>query len=134
MPGMPDATRRHAARLLAQRGITWVHAHRACRVDANVTAFDAGGPLPFDACLASTGAAAPAWPAAAGLATDSQGFIRLGRTLQSVSHLQAFAAGDVAAHADPRLKSGVYVVRAGPVLADNLRAACKSRSLHEWTP
>lgn len=134
MPGMPDATRRHAARLLAQRGIAWLGARRASRIDANAIAFDKGGPLGFDACLVSTGAAAPGWPAAAGLATDARGFIRIGRTLQSVSHAQVFAAGDVAAYADVRPKSGVYAVRAGPVLANNLRAACDSRPLHEWTP
>jgi selenide,water dikinase len=82
----------------------------------------------------STGAAAPAWPAASGLATDADGFIRVGPTLQSLSHPQVFAAGDVAAYAQPRPKSGVYAVRAGPVLAQNLRAACEGQPLQAWTP
>jgi selenide,water dikinase len=90
--------------------------------------------LAFDACLAATGAAAPAWPAASGLAVDADGFIRVGPTLQSLSHPQVFAAGDVAALADARPKSGVYAVRAGPVLAHNLRAFCESRPLLAWSP
>lgn len=134
MPGMPGPTRRHAARLLAQRGIAWIGARRACGIGAETISFDAGNALAFDACLVATGAAAPAWPANAGLATDAQGYIRVRRTLQSVSHPQVFAAGDVAAYADARPKSGVYAVRAGPVLADNLRAACESQPLREWTP
>jgi len=134
LPGAPVATRSHAAQLLARRGITWLGERRATRLDAGAIHFDQGEPLPFDACVASTGAAAPAWPAASGLATDAQGFIRVGPTLQSVSHAQVFAAGDVAAYASPRPKSGVFAVRAGPVLAHNLRAYCGARALESWTP
>lgn len=93
-----------------------------------------GPPLSFDACITSTGAAAPSWPAASGLATDERGFIRVGRSLQSTSHPNVFAAGDVAAYTDARPKSGVYAVRAGPVLAANLRAFCEGAALQAWTP
>lgn len=134
LPGAPAATRRQAARLLARRGLAWVGGGRVARLGAGTMHFEQGGSLAFDACLAATGASAPAWPAASGLATDGDGFIRVGRTLQSVSHPLVFAAGDVAAYADARPKSGVFAVRAGPVLAHNLRAACESRALAPWTP
>jgi pyridine nucleotide-disulfide oxidoreductase family protein len=134
LPGAPAATRQRVMRLLAQRGISWHGGRRAARVEAGLLHFEQGEPLPFDACLAATGAAAPGWPAAAGLATDDAGFIRVGPTLQSVSHPAVFAAGDVAAYADARPKSGVYAVRAGPVLAGNLRASCEGRELQRWTP
>ena len=134
LTGVPLSTRRHTARLLSQRGIRWLAARRATRVEADVIGFETGEPLTFDACLVSTGAAAPTWPAAGGLATDEQGFIRVGPTLQSLSHPNIFAAGDAAAYADARPKSGVYAVRAGPVLADNLRAYCEGRPLRSWSP
>ena len=134
LPGTPLATRRQAAALLAQRGITWMGQRRATQLTAEAMHFEQGAPLHFDAALVSTGAAAPAWPAASGLATDADGFIRVGPTLQSLSHPQVFAAGDVAAYAQPRPKSGVYAVRAGPVLAHNLRAACEGQPLQAWTP
>ena len=134
LTGVPLSTRRHTARLLAQRGVRWLGSRRATRVEEHAISFETGDQLPFDACLVSTGAAAPTWPAAGGLATDEQGFIRVGPTLQSLSQPNIFAAGDVAAYAEARPKSGVYAVRAGPVLADNLRAYCEGRPLRSWTP
>jgi len=134
LPGAPAATRRHALSLLKQRGIQW-------RGDLRATGFGAGRlevqhapAMDFDTCLVVTGASAPSWPAAAGLATDARGFVRVGPTLQSLSHANVFAAGDVAAYADPRPKSGVYAVRAGPVLARHLRAFCEGQPLPSWTP
>jgi len=134
LPGAPPATRRHIARLMADRGIGWRGSCRALRIEPGLIHVEGGPPLHFDACVASTGAAAPAWPAASGLATDERGFIRVERSLRSVSHPNVFAAGDVAAYADPRPKSGVYAVRAGPVLAQNLRAFCAGRPLQTWVP
>lgn len=134
LPGAPLAARRQAAALLRQRGIQWQGACRATGLDAGQLQLEGAPALDFDACIVATGAAAPCWPAAAGLATDAQGFIRVNRALQSLSHPQVFAAGDVAAGADPRPKSGVYAVRAGPVLARSLRAFCEGRALPSWRP
>ena len=134
LEGAPAALRRRAAVMLATRGILWRGERRASRVDAAQIHFEHGDALNFDACLVVTGAAAPDWPQRSGLATDERGFIRVGPTLQSVSHPHILAAGDVAAYQDARPKSGVYAVRAGPVLAENLRALCEGRPLQNWTP
>jgi selenide,water dikinase len=134
LASFPSRLRHTVRNLLTERGIT----HRAnCRalgfLPGQVQLSDATL-LDADACLIVTGAAAPHWPADSGLACDAAGFIRLTQTLQSVSHPFVFAAGDVAAYADPRPKSGVFAVRAGPVLATNLRAACMGEPLQQWTP
>ncbi|MDE2369850.1 MAG: FAD-dependent oxidoreductase [Burkholderiales bacterium] len=128
LPGL----RRRVARLLAQRGIFWQGSRRAVSIKPGQIEFEQGPPAGFDECLVVTGAAAPDWAAASGLATDARGFIRVGPTLQSISHRQVFAAGDVAAYADPRPKSGVYAVRAGAVLAANLRAVCMGQAPQPW--
>ena len=134
LDGSPASARRLVERLLAQRGVAWQGGRRAVAVEPGAIRFEQGPPLAFDACLVVTGAAAPAWARASGLATDERGFIRVGPSLQSVSHPQVFAAGDVAAYAEARPKSGVYAVRAGPVLADNLRAVAEGRTPRPWTP
>lgn len=134
LEGAPGPLRRRAAGLLAAKGIGWVGGRKAERIDPNRIRLDRGEAIGFDACLVVTGAAAPAWPRRAGLATDGRGFISVGPTLQSRSHPAIFAAGDIAAYADARPKSGVFAVRAGPILSRNLRAMCEGRSLEAWQP
>lgn len=94
-----------------------------------------GEKLDFDEVVWVTGAAAPAWPRTSGLQTDAAGFIAVDRHLQSLSHPGVFAAGDIASMVDaPRPKSGVYAVRQGPPLAENLRRALRGESLLEYHP
>ncbi len=77
-----------------------------------------------------TGVGAPPWVSASGLATDAEGFVAVDACLRSVSHPDIFAAGDVAAlQGQPRPKAGVFAVREGPVLAENLRRAVLGRRL-----
>ena len=94
-----------------------------------------GTRLPCDAVLLALGAAAPRWLAGSGLALDERGFVATGPTLQSVSHPEVFAAGDVATRTDaPHPKSGVHAVRAGPPLAANLRRWLMGEALRVHTP
>lgn len=134
LPGAPLRVRQRIGRLLQRRGIDWLGSRRATRVAPRQLEFSEHPALPFDACVVVTGAAAPRWPSESGLATDENGFIRVGPTLQSQSHPHVFAAGDVAAYHDDRPKSGVFAVRAGPVLATNLQAACHGTPLQSWRP
>ena len=120
--------------MLAGPGIGWIGGRWAERIEPNRTRLDDGTAVDFDACLIVTGAAAPAWARAAGLATDERGFVQVGPTLQSLSHSRVFAAGDIAALSEARPKSGVFAVRAGPEPAHNLRAKFEGRTLDAWRP
>jgi pyridine nucleotide-disulfide oxidoreductase family protein len=94
-----------------------------------------GGRLACDAPVVAIGSSAPAWLAGSGLALDARGFVATTATLQSTSHAEVFAAGDVAGRADaPRPKSGVFAVRAGPPLAENLRRFLAGSELQPWQP
>ena len=82
-------------RVLTARGI---YVHEGCRVvevhKDRLRCTDGKG-YALEEILWVTDAAAPAWLAEAGLAVD-RGFV-LAAALQSVSHPDVFAAGDVAA-------------------------------------
>jgi pyridine nucleotide-disulfide oxidoreductase family protein len=94
-----------------------------------------GATLSCDVPIIATGAQAPAWLLASGLMLDLQGFVAVDACQRSTSHPQVFAAGDVSTRADRTLaRSGVYAVRAGPVLAMNLAAAIASQPLTEHQP
>ncbi len=109
-------------RVLNQRG---VQVHTNFRVTAvheeGIRSAD-GQIFALDETLWVTDASAPAWLAESGLSVDVQGFIAVNDALQSVSHPDVFAAGDIAAVVNhPREKSGVFAVRQGRPLEANLR-------------
>lgn len=96
---------------------------------------DDGSNLAADAIIAATGVRPDGWLADSGLALAADGFIAVGDGQQSVSHPEVFAAGDVATRTDaPHAKSGVYAVRAGPVLAVNLQRALAGQAPLTYRP
>jgi selenide,water dikinase len=135
LPGFPARVGRIFKRVLDERGIT-IHIHsRIIRVGHGVLYRDTGSPLQADHIIWATAAGAPRWLAASGIQTDAHGFIAVNDALQSVSHPSVFAAGDIACmvnHARP--KSGVYAVRQGPPLAENLRRALGGQLLAGYAP
>lgn len=95
-------------------------------------------PAEAPADLACTGSRAPAWLAAAGLPVDPEsGRVLTESSLQVIGHPALFASGDCGLIAtDPRPPSGVWAVRAAPVLAENLRRSLAepARPLRPWRP
>ena len=124
-----DRVRKRFRRIFAERNITIKTATEVTEVNSNRVILQDGESRPADAVIWVTTASAPAWLAEAGLAVDDAGFIQVDTHLQSLSHEGIFAAGDVASLPDPRPKSGVFAVRQGPVLSDNVRAAATGRRL-----
>jgi pyridine nucleotide-disulfide oxidoreductase family protein len=91
--------------------------------------------LPCDAAIVCTGSQAPRWLPESGLELDALGYIATSATLQSVSHPDVFAVGDVSTRVDLRHpKSGVYAVRAGPALVANLRRHLAGEPLLKHRP
>lgn len=133
LPGHGIRIREHVSTCLGERGIAVVKARAAG--SPNGLLLDDGTALEVDAVIAATGVQPPAWLRRSGLALAMDGFIAVGEGQQSTSHSNVFAGGDIASRVDhPHAKSGVYAVRSGPVLANNLQRALQGQSPLPYTP
>lgn len=135
---LPTHNRRVGAkfmRVLRERGVQ-VHAGaRVSEVTPGAVRIEGGETHAVDEAIWATEAGAPAWPGAAGLAVDRDGFIAVADTLESTSHPGVFAAGDIAAVVNhPREKAGVFAVRQGRPLHANLRRAVRGEPLAPFRP
>ncbi|MDP3906727.1 FAD-dependent oxidoreductase [Novosphingobium sp.] len=91
--------------------------------------------LSVDCAIAATGSRAPRWLARSGLTCSAAGFIAVSGDMRSISHPSIFAAGDIVDRVDRNLeRSGVHAVKAGPVLAANLRAAIDGTAPARYQP
>ncbi|MBE9004547.1 FAD-dependent oxidoreductase [Fortiea sp. LEGE XX443] len=82
-----------------------------------------------------TQASAPDWLKTTGLGTDEQGFILVEDTLQSQTHPQVFAVGDIATIVNhPCPKAGVFAVRQGKPLFENLQRTVLGKPLKAYKP
>lgn len=122
LPTHARHVRRQFMKTLAARGIVvhlgaevtdvadgWLSAGREAR-------------LAVDETVWVTNARGAPWLAETGLSLDDNGFIRVTDTLQTVTDPLIFAAGDVASMVNhPLEKAGVFAVRQGKPLAENLR-------------
>ena len=135
LPSHNARVRAKFTRILAERGVAVVVGNPVVRVEPGRLILGDGATIAFDEALWVTEAAAAPWLAETGLALDPGGFVETDEFLRSSSDTAVFAAGDVAAmRGQPRDKSGVYAVRAGPPLAENLRRALAGRKLRRAVP
>ncbi len=158
MPGHNYRVRHRLKEILISRGIK-VHLMEKVRAIENQEmieiASNAQHPIPnsqfpipnFQICCESglkvecdrifwvTQASAANWIRESGLAADSNGFMQVNDCLQSVSHPNVFAAGDIAAMVNyPRPKAGVFAVRQGKPLFENLQQFLLEKPLKPFAP
>ena len=104
-------------------------------IEQGVVRLGSGTQLACDVPILAIGTHAPAWLQGSGLALSESGHVQVNEFQQSTSHPEVFAAGDVASRTDrPHPRSGVYAVRAGPPLAENLLAANSGQPLKPHHP
>ena len=134
LPGAGYLPRWLTRRALSKAGIT-VHVEQRGEtlVEGGVTTQD-GTRIDADIVLWATGAIGHSWLASTELPLDKHHFIQVENTLAVASQPTIFAAGDCAALTPALPNAGVYAVRMGPHLADNLRRACHSEPLLPWQP
>jgi selenide,water dikinase len=120
---------------LRARGVRIIEHNAVCEVESGAVVCVDGQRLAYDELIWVTQAGAASWLAGTGLALDAGGFIKIDATLRSVSDARVFAAGDVASNIEhPRPKAGVFAVRQGPPLDDNLRRAISGQPLAPFVP
>ncbi len=119
-------------KVLTERNIELLLNHSVTEISQDYVSVNSDKKVNADACIFVTNASAPKWPKQSGLDVDGEGFISVNDFLQSTSHPEVFAVGDVASLPDPRPKSGVFAVRQGPVLAKNLIFAATNQSLTKY--
>ena len=135
LPTHNAAVRRAFAGVLAERGITVHLDAEVAEVTAGQLRTCAGAVIAADEILWVTQAGGAAWLRETGLALDDQGFIHIRDTLQTETDPLIFAAGDCASlTARPLEKAGVFAVRMGRPLAENLRRTVQRRSLIRYRP
>jgi selenide,water dikinase len=121
LPSHNGLARLLARRALARAGVEVLEGVSATRIAPGRIRLSTGRELPADAVLVSTKATPPGWFAVTDLLRDADGYLALRPTLQALNDDEIFAAGDCASVLDhPRAKAGVFAVRQGAVLADNL--------------
>lgn len=132
----------HLEKILSERGIVLHLQENVKEIFNNLAAkdcyqitCDSGLQIAANKIIWVTQASAPSWLKASGLATDYQGFILVRDTLQTKSHSQIFAAGDIATMENYNCpKAGVFAVRQGKPLLENIQRLILEKPLKPYLP
>ena len=135
LPTHNAGVRRSFERVLAERGVIVHRGAEVIEVQRGRLALADGETLAADEIVWVTRAGGAPWLRQTGLALDANGFVLVNDRLQTLTDANIFAAGDVASfETRPLEKAGVFAVRQGRPLADNLRRSVEGRALQAWHP
>lgn len=130
-----------ARKLLLERGIQVRLGRKAARIeeltdaDCGRLVLDDGSEIAMDLVIWATSARPPEALAGCDLPKSADGFLAIRQTLQSTLDTPIFAVGDSGTFLkDPVPKAGVYAVREGPILWDNIQRILSNRPLVEYQP
>ena len=124
-----------ARKALAERQVTVLAEDAAVEVTEDDIVLASGRRIAMDAVLVTTKAAPPAWFAATGMPLDARGFLAVRPTLQLLDDDDVFAVGDCATVLERvREKAGVFAVRQGPPLTENLRLRVHDEAALPFVP
>lgn len=135
LPTHNQRVRHRFASVLRERGVSVHERTRVEQVGEHRLTASNGETFEADEVLWVTQAGGADWLTGTGLALDEGGFIEVRDTLQTVTDPSIFAAGDIATMVNhPREKAGVFAVRQGKPLAENLRRAVHGKLLKDYQP
>lgn len=135
LQGYNKAVSKTFVQIFDDRNISRHEAFRVASVEDKQLISDKGEVFALDEIFWVTTAASQSWLRASELSCDDDGFITVGATLQTLSHPNVFAAGDIAQVVDhPRPKAGVFAVRQGPPLNKNIRLILQGEKTRPFKP
>ncbi len=133
--GLNPLTSTQVSKLLATRKVRLLTGCRVTHVANRHVWLSDGGMVPADIVLWATSAAPPPMLDALDLVKDPRGFLLTEPTLECASSPGIFAVGDTGTIRGFDIpKSGVYAVREGPILWQNLRRALHGEKLQTYRP
>jgi selenide,water dikinase len=131
----PASVQKRFNKVLADRNIRLWANFRVERIKDHVVYSESGEKVVLDDIFWVTSAAPQGWLASTGLELDDEGYILVNETLQSVNNENVYAVGDIASVVQhPRPKAGVYAVRQGPPLFENLCRSILGKSPKPFKP
>ena len=131
----PRAVRKRFHQTFTRRGIEVICGVPVTGVEHGRLNLQGRPPVEADEILWTTQARPARWLKSTGLPLDDNGFLKVGDDLRVIGEPDIFAAGDTISFSSRDLpKSGVYAVRAGPVLATNIRNTLTGQSLKPFRP
>ncbi len=135
LPTHNARARGFARAALRDAAIEVIESDAAVQVTAKGVTLAGGRVIAADAVLVTTKAQPPTWFRDTGLPVDAQGFLSVTPALQSAGDPTVFAVGDCASVIGfPREKAGVFAVRQGPPLNENLRLATQGKQPRPFQP
>jgi selenide,water dikinase len=131
----PTGVRIEFERILADQNIELHREFRASTYQGGELVSLDGRAERLDEVFWVTQAGVQNWPGDGGLSVNDEGFIQIKDTLQAVSHDNVFAVGDCAIQVNhPRPRAGVYAVRQGKPLYNNIRSLLLGKKLEAHRP
>ena len=135
LPDLDLKTRERVRQALSLRDIELSTNATVSGVTADEIHLSDGSVLNADLVVWSTGASPPKLLSELGLATDQNGFLATNDSLQSLSSPRVFAVGDTGTIEGTNVpKAGVYAVRQGPILWENLQRLLVDAPLQHYRP
>ncbi len=135
VPGSLETTHRRVAGELESRGVELHLQSKVQRVAPDHVELDNGHSIPADVVIWATGAAPPPLLSNLNLPIGDDGFLLTRPTLKTTADAPVFVVGDTGTRdQDPTPKAGVYAVRQGPVLWENIHRQLNSDALREYQP
>jgi selenide,water dikinase len=135
LPTAPLSASKIMARALLDNDIALHLGASVQRLTRDGVIGEKGDTIPARHIFVVTAARPADWVKGLAIAHCEDGYIQVRPTLQLMEYDNVFAAGDIASICgEKREKAGVFAVRAGPYLADNLRRFIQASPLKSFRP